>query len=125
MPVTIAATGVSTSKTYPPQMGTAEPRYMENVTVSGWSAIAAQNAATATVTIAGGRANGTPFLKDMNVVELRWDPNDANAWESTLVLLPGAIVLGSTSNPALQVSIFNTSTASVTPANHQFILAIW
>lgn len=125
MAVTIVPTPVSTAKIYPPQMGTAQPRYFANLTVAGWSAITSQQTATATVELTGGYANGTPFESDMNVVELRWDPRDANAWETYLVLLPGALVLNTNSHPALQVSILNTSGSSCTPATHQFVAAIW
>ncbi len=122
MKIAYTATGTAYTR---PQMGTAEPRYMANVTLTSATSIASQNAQANVLSLSGGNANGTAFLPDENVVELRWDSKDANAWEATLVLLPAALVYSTGSNPALQVNIFNTSTASVTPADHQFVLAIW
>lgn len=121
----VAGTFTATSTAYTrPQIGTAEPRFLGNVTVTGWSSITNQQTGTADINLTGGYANGTPFLKDYNVVELRWDPQDANAWEAGLVLLPAMLVL-SGGNPRLRVSILNASGGNVTPADHQFVLAIW
>lgn len=124
MPVAASFTPASTAFTRP-QMGTAEPRLLTNVTITGWSAITSQQGASASVTLAGGFANSSVFQSDFNVVELRWDMGkDANAWESGLVLLPAALT-GTPSSPTLQVNLFNASGGSITPASHQFVLAIW